>query len=142
VLNVGRYFAIETIVVMLTQSLQPMPYRAFCPIRRTINRYIEVGFGVLDHHILCATKGNLNPTSLIVASARPIDIKQANSDRADVLAGPTKGELQAPFGMLAQSFRQIEPSCLNVHAHEVPPVGLNTEGMLGGTDTSYKSIIR
>ena len=105
-------------MVMLAQTLQSARYRAVCTICGTVDGDIEIGLGVLDHHILAARKANLNLAALVAPAARPVDVRQSHGDFAHIMVGPAQGELQASPGVLAQAIRQNESAGLNVDAHE------------------------
>lgn len=88
-------------MLVLTLPFQSASNRAFNPLYSAVNGYIEICFDIFNHDILRLWKGDLNATAFIFTTARPIDIEKTHSDFANIVTGPSKGKIQASFGMLA-----------------------------------------
>jgi hypothetical protein len=117
-------------MTMVTLSLQPMRDGASSPIGSPGDGHIEIGFVILDHHVLCTGKSNPNTAAFVLAPTGPIFVRKADRDLAQVVTGPAERELQATRGVLTQTIGQRKTPGLNVDLHEVAPVEWNTPDSL------------
>ena len=103
---------------MVAPSFEAPGEGAFATVSCSVDGNVEIGFDGFNDDGGLAWKRNLDAAAFSRAATAAIDVGKIDIDRTHILARPTEGELQAPLGMLAESFGQCEATGLDLDTHD------------------------
>jgi hypothetical protein len=106
----------------MIDSSAPQPTQASfeslaCPVCRQIDRGIKIRLRMADDHVAFAWQWNTDPTALVLAAARTVDVGKVDRNSAEVNSCPVEREFQAPLRMLTKTLGKNESTGFDVDPH-------------------------
>jgi LysR family transcriptional activator of nhaA len=94
-----------------------------CAISCSVNGDVQVGLGILNHHVGHAVQHYPQLAAFVDTTARTVDIGQQHYYSLNVIIETGQCKPQAPFSVVAQGFGQGKIASLNIKLHSVPLFG-------------------